>query len=349
MPLSLKPPRPGKSPNWTIRGTYLGVRLDESTGTPDEALARRILKVREREIERGRTAAPITADAPVGPSFVEAAVAYMEATGPDPFLGRFDAAAGKWASGLIPHFGDKPCAEIRQAEIDAAAIALYPNATPMTRNRQVYTPASAVLKHAGFDFKIRRPKGWRGKARVDWMQPEQAFRLMAVAKAADPEFGIFLAFLLYTGCRVGEALKLTCDRLTIGEAFAYLAETKNDDPRGIHLPPFLVAELANHPRGLDRGRSKVFRFVKCGRLYTLMREAKEKAGADVAFVTFHTLRHTWATWMRRYGRLDTRGLMATGAWRDAASAARYEHVVVSEEARKANLLPTPTKARRRAR
>jgi hypothetical protein len=45
--------------------------------------------------------------------------------------------------------------------------------------------------------------------------------------------------------------------------------------------------------------------------------------------------------MRRYAGLDTKGLVATGAWKDRKSADRYEHVVVSEEARRAELLPTP--------
>ncbi|WP_254021150.1 tyrosine-type recombinase/integrase [Mesorhizobium escarrei] len=111
----------------------------------------------------------------------------------------------------------------------------------------------------------------------------------------DAELGIFLVFLCYTGCRLNEGLRLTCDRLILGEAFAYIEQTKNDDPRGVHLPPYLVAQLANHPRGLDRGKQKVFRFRKCGRLYTLMAKAKEAAGPDLAFVSFHILCHTWAT------------------------------------------------------
>jgi hypothetical protein len=45
--------------------------------------------------------------------------------------------------------------------------------------------------------------------------------------------------------------------------------------------------------------------------------------------------------MRRFGGLDTRGLVGTGRWKDQKSAARYAHVVTTEEARKADLLPVP--------
>jgi hypothetical protein len=37
--------------------------------------------------------------------------------------------------------------KITQAALDAAAVALYPNGTPASRNRAVYTPFSAVRWH----------------------------------------------------------------------------------------------------------------------------------------------------------------------------------------------------------
>jgi hypothetical protein len=43
--------------------------------------------------------------------------------------------------------------------------------------------------------------------------------------------------------------------------------------------------------------------------------------------------------MRPYGGLDTRGLVGAGAWKDRKSAERYERVVVTEEAKRADLLP----------
>jgi hypothetical protein len=43
--------------------------------------------------------------------------------------------------------------------------------------------------------------------------------------------------------------------------------------------------------------------------------------------------------MRRYAKIDTRGLVATGNWRDVRSARRYEHVVPREEWQKVEQLP----------
>jgi len=331
MPLKLIEPRPGKTPNWYIRGTYLGVPVDRSSGSSEKAVAARFRTQLKYEIERGRLAQSGE------PTFLSAAVRYLKAGGDGRFLGSFDEETETW-SGLIGHFGETALRAIDQDAIDDAAHTLYPKGSAQTRNRQVYTPVSAVLKFAGRNDHIRRPKGWRGKNRVNWLWPEQAFHLFRTADEIDPEFGIFLRTLLYTGMRLSDGLWLMIGRVKLDEGYAYLEDTKNGEPRGVHLPPVVVAALKRHPRGLDR-QGRVFRFTKCGRLYELLGKVKAKAGKDYGFVTFHTLCHTYGTWMRRYAKLDLDGLVETQRWKDRASAAKYVHVDASEAARKADLLP----------
>jgi integrase len=321
MPLKLVPPRAGKSPNFTVRGTYLGVYVERTTGTADRSKARQVLNGIKRDIEGG------SFKSRKGLTFAAAAIAYIRAGGDDRFIGP-----------LNDHFGDTPADEIRQAEIDEAADKLYPGETAATRNRQVYTPMSAILKHNGIDFAIRRPKGAEGETRLDWLWPEQADKLFDAA-AFDPEFQIFLTLLTYCGPRLSEALSVKVDDVRLQESFAFIGKTKNGSPRPVHLPPVVVAALANHPRGMDRPGDRLFRFRKNGALYLLMDRVRSQASLPM-HVTFHTLRHTWATWMRRYAGLDVKGLVATGAWADEKSASRYGHVIVSEEARRSDLLPT---------
>ena len=322
MPLKLVPPREGKSPYWSVRGTYLRIYVDRSTKAPDRATAAKTLKLWKDEIEQGTFAK--TGE----PTFLDAAVNYMAETGNERFV-----------QPVVDYFGAKRLSEVDQQAIDQAAVKLYPEGTAQTRNRQVHTVVSAILKHAGVDAKLKRPKGWRGSKRTDWLKPDQAFRVFKAARKIDPEFEIFLVTLCYTGMRLTECLTMLVDQMELKERFAYVRESKNDDPRGVFLPPVVVAALKRHPRGLDRRGERVFRFTKCGRLYTLMRRVKAAAGPDVAFLTFHIFCHTYATWMRRYAGLDKTGLVATGRWRDEASVARYTHVVASEESQRAALLP----------
>jgi integrase len=83
----------------------------------------------------------------------------------------------------------------------------------------------------------------------------------------------------------------------------------------------------------------VFRFQKSGRIYHLLRQVSDAAGVKIGH---HMLRHTWATWMRRYGKLTREDLLDTGAWRDVQSIRRYDHADTSEAARAADLLPDVT-------
>lgn len=139
--------------------------------------------------------------------------------------------------------------------------------------------------------------------------------------------------------RLSEALRLTWNDTRLQDGYAYVPDTKNGEPRAVFLPPVAVAALGNLPA--DRG-GRPFRFAKSGHLYSLLKVAAIRAGIDLPDRSaFHVLRHTYATWMRRYAGLDERGLVGTGAWKDAKSVQRYVHVVVSEEAGRAALLPTP--------
>ena len=47
--------------------------------------------------------------------------------------------------------------------------------------------------------------------------------------------------------------------------------------------------------------------------------------------------------MHHYGELDTFGLVRTNRWKHPDSADRYRHTKVSEEARRADLLPVARK------
>lgn len=320
MPLKLIEPRPGKTPNYSIRGTYYGHNINRTTGTPDRKKAAKLLAKIKDEIERG-------AYTPRGSiTFAKAALSYLRAGGEPIYIGP-----------LAGHFGHKPLVEIDQEAIDEAAALLYPNTSNATRNRHVYTPLSAILKHAKVEFRIIRPKGAQGTVKTDWLTVEQAAQLLDTAQKQDAEFRTFLATLCYTGLRLSEALGIGCRDVNLAETTIFIARTKNELPRAVHLPPALIAELANHPRGLARGNERLFRFRKNGHLYNLMKAAKREAG--LPNVTFHTFRHTWATWMRRYAKLDTKGLVGTQAWKDEKSAARYQHVVVTEEAQRADMLP----------
>lgn len=341
MPLYLRAPIPGKTKNYEIRGSHLGVRVEESAQTGDERLAKQLLRKKERDIERGAVADKKEL------TFDEATERYLAAGGDGTYLFDKDAPEGEKTKPLLRHFADVPCSQIRQGEIDEAAGKLYPNETGATKNRSVYTPVSAVLKRAGYDFKIKRPKGWRGQRRTMWLRPTQAeavFKACLKIKAPEntrKEFRIFCIVLCYTGMRLSDALYgMRCANVDLEECTALLAKTKNDNPRTVHLPPRVVDELKQLPKPLEGRVGRVFRFHKSGVLRAKLIEALEIAGVVRSeSVAFHLFCHTWATWMRKYAGLTRDDLVDTDRWSDPESVKVYDHLVVSDVAKKADLLP----------
>jgi len=366
MPLTLRPPRPGKTPNYETRGTYLGVAVERSAGTPDKKIAQRQLRAIKRSIERGEFEQEALV-ASAEPTFLSGAVAYLKAGGEGKYLGPILEMTGAHA------LRDCLLREIDQIKINNAAATLYPKATPQTLNRQFYTPVSAVLKHVGVEGRIKRPKGWRGKRAKSWLEPEQAFALLPAASAVDQEFGLLCTTLLYTGMRISEALRAKLRHLDLDRAALYLPETKNGEARTVYLPPVVVSAFrAMPPRGsrptnatsarpLARGEpgrsridagvrflerqpdTKLFRFHQGGHLRKLLATAMSNAGLSFPPRQrgFHLFCHTYGTWMVRFGKLDNFGLTRTGRWKDPRSAEVYVHTQLNAEARLAARLPTP--------
>ena len=191
---------------------------------------------------------------------------------------------------------------------------------------------------------MRRPKGAKGRIVTDFLTPVDAFAIIDAAERIDTELALLLKFLLYTGVRLGEALALTWDSVSLEERSARILRSKNEDPRELLLRDDLCEALRSH----KKAHGRVFRFHQGGWLKELLVRAKlaacglsaparPKKGQKrrlpsyrLAWVNFHSFRHTWASWMRRYGGADLQALVATGNWRDLRSASRYAHAVARD-------------------
>lgn len=329
--LKVYPPRKAFSKNWRIRGTYLGVRVDQSSGAHKRSVAVAIRDEIEGKIERKEW---LPSQSGEDVSFAAAALSYIQ-TGGSP----------KYVAPLVKHFEGKSWKDIDQEAIDHSAVALRPAASPATRNRCVYTPIAAILRHKGLGLRIRRPPGAKGKPRTDYLIPDDAFRIIEAAETFDDEFAGLLQFLLYSGARLGEALALVWP--DIHEGAAYIRTSKNDDPRTVRLR----ADVASRLEARRKAAGPVFPFTYGGQLKVHLKRAtclacgvappernKPSPPHRLRWVNFHTFRHTFATWFRQAGG-DVHGLMATGNWRDPKSANRYTHVHAHAEWERVELFP----------
>ena len=132
-----------RTPNYRVRGTYLGVEVDRSTETHDQRKAQAFLGRLKDAIERGAFSSKQAM------TLAAAVTSYIQAGGENRFFGR-----------ILLHFGKLATVDaIDQAAIDAGAARVYPHATPGTRNRQFYTPLLAAIHHSGIATEFRRPRG----------------------------------------------------------------------------------------------------------------------------------------------------------------------------------------------
>ena len=172
-------------------------------------------------------------------TFAEAALSYLENGGNKRFLDK-----------VLEHFGTTALAKIDQDVIDKGARKIYPNVSAATRDRQFYTPTSAVLKHAakrGWCSQTIMERPEKAPGRIRWIIPEEAERLIAACNEA---LRPLVIFLLYTGARIGEALWLVWRDVDLTRGHVVFPidpergrRTKNNEPRGVPLHPRVRAAL----------------------------------------------------------------------------------------------------------
>jgi len=230
---------------------------------------------------------------------------------------------------IIDYFKSTPLSQIDQAGLERAVITLYPDAKASTRNRQFFTPVSAILKHAekmglASPKTITRPKQPQGKIR--WLTPEEAGRLI---ESCSPHMKPLVTFLFYTGARLSEALYLDWRNVDLENRRVSFVDTKNGEARGVPLHPVIINILANSlnksGRVFRRPDGHGYKIVKNagGQIKTGFNAACRRAG--IKNFTPHDCRHTFATWHYSRNR-DPRGLMELCGWKSERMVWRYAHI-----------------------
>jgi integrase len=251
---------------------------------------------------------------------------------------------------LIRELGLRKIGSIGQNDIELVAKKLGAGKSPSTTNRQIYTPAVAVLTYAA-------RKGWRPRpvisrpaqpaGRVRWITEAEAERLI---DAAADHLKPLVIFLLCTGARLSEALyldwrfvDLSRGQVIFANASAGGRGTKNDESRSVPLHPRAVAALASLPWSHDGAvfRRPAGKIKQAGRVWLAYEDRAGEGGgqiktawagmlkrAKISDFTPHDCRHTWATWHYAANR-DITALMQLGGWKSPEMVIRYAHVNTS--------------------
>lgn len=280
---------------WHYRGSVAGRRLRGTTKAQSKEIAERVAAGKENKQWKRHLDGP---EATL--TFAQAAMLYRSAGKSDRFL-----------RAIEDYWKDTPVREITAGAIRTSSIDLYPKAGPATRNRQAIVPAQAVINHAADHeycqhIRVKRfPVVRKAKAPATW---EWIEAFMHAAKK--PNLAALACFMFLTGARISQALKIKWGDVDFQSGEVLIRATdKGDNDRRAHMPPELIAALANIP---GERRGLVFEFKSRGNCRTQWAGACRRAG--IKYLSYHSCRHGFATGLLNKG-VSPVTVAKRGGWR----------------------------------
>lgn len=330
---------PGKRKNnryWIVRDTIGGQRIEVSTQETDRVRASEFANRLVARLLDGRT--PQAGEAV---TFKVAAGFYIAERKSRP--------AEVWRiERLYPHLGAKFCADIRRHDLIAAADALYPAGAAASKNRNVITPASAVLHYAA----DREWAPYRKFRRIEEIRPlprsvETSAAARLVAQATESKQRLFLLWLFCHGTRLSQTLSIRPAQIDLRARTFDILDTKTRQWLRLSIHPDVFELLANDPDVLRAAdpRARLWPWWQRWQVYRWLRPMARAAGVEF---TPHRARHSMATWMIDAG-VDLKSVMEAGGWRDIRSVMHYAGQKVERVRAAAERLPALTKRARTAR
>lgn len=292
---------------YSYRGTVAGRRLRGPTGTADKRIAERIAAEVEDKAWKSHLDGPGATL-----TFAQAAIAYRQAGRDERFLDQIE---DYWKDTLVP--------KITGEAIRQMARKLYPRGSNATMNRQGIVPAQAIINYAAElewcapirvkRFKVNAKK--KTPVTLGWVQ---AFAAQAVRDDLH-HLAALCVFMFGTGARRGEACALTWGDVELFKKTAVINQTKTDNQRIAHLPPAVVAVLANIPSN-RKPDALVFKYASGESVGQVWKNVVKRAGIEQ--LSPHCCRHGFATSMLQAGK-DPKTVQVSGGWKDVATVMKF--------------------------
>lgn len=281
---------------WYAEGTVGGKRIRRSLKTRSQAEAEEKVIQWAAKLQKAEIYGVESVSV-----FEQAALSYLKNGGDTRFI-----------EPLLKHFRGRALRSITPREIREAADILYPLSGPATKNRQVITPTRAIINHGhdeGLCKSIRvkqfqTPKPQRKAASPSWI-----IKFRREASAQDkPHLAALAWFMLETGARISEALKLEAKNLDKRKLKAKFETTKNGKTYEKAISRTLCDELMNLP-----SENTIFMYKSRHSVYGPWKSTCK--GAGIEYITPHQAgRHSFATLLRNNGE-DAISIAQAGGWK----------------------------------
>lgn len=169
-------------------------------------------------------------------------------------------------------------------------------------------------------------------ARQRFLTRDEAATLLSLLREQDKTLADMAEFSLLTGCRRGELFSMTWQDVSLDSASVLIRDPKNDEDRHLYLTTRAVEIIREQPIG--QPQEAVFRNKK-GRAYDhlpycwagVIKASGLNAGVvdNRLIVTWHSLRHTCASWLAIDGT-DLYKIAKILGHKDLKMTQRYSHL-----------------------
>lgn len=302
MSLRIVPPRAGRSPFYTIRGTFADRAIDASTKARDAEGAKRFKARLEIELARQEAEqyAPTT--------FKRAADLYIDYRNPV----KQDRA---YIKKLVAILGDRELSEIKQHMLVHAANSLYPEGQASTKNRNALMPAAAILHYAAENGLC----GYMQVRKFKEADPEPRSVTKDIARVlianSEGDMRKALVWLFCQGWRISDMLRVQRTHIDrkAGTVKYKISKTNKWRVKPLHADVLLT--LADD----DKDVGPLFPWKNKDAFYRELEPLCEKL--KIHF-TPHMARHSFATWRVNDGA-SLQEIMEAGGWESIKSVMRY--------------------------
>lgn len=186
--------------------------------------------------------------------------------------------------------------------------------------------------------------------RKRYLTTSEAELLLTQAAKNDPLMHDVILTALYTGLRRSEIATLAIWRLDLDQRLIHVLDAKSGQDETVDFPDHLADVLQGRIKG-KRPAELVFPARGGGELKSISQRFKKladdaglnaQATEDRDKVVFHTLRHTYISWLV-IGGTDLRTVQQMARHRSLEMTMRYAHLAPSSTKRAAARLPQPGK------
>jgi integrase len=319
-----------KGENWFIDYRVQGVRKRKKIG-PSYQVAKLALKDVQVKIAQGK----IGIEEPKKVPFREFALEYAEYCKVNKAKNTYKRDSYTIKAHLIPFFGSRFLHTITVKEIERYKAERLGKVKPETLNRELNTLKHLFRMAVEWGYTKENPAKSVKKVRVAETSPrfldkEEVPRLLDACLEHTPEIYPLVVTGLHTGMRIGELLNLRWEDIDFGRETLTVSSreewhTKNYESRTMALREEIrrVLEPTKEAKGL------VFRpdGAKERNLYHYLSKKLDRAAkaAGLADVTWHTLRHTFASHLVMSG-VDLPSVQKLMGHRDIKTTMKYAHL-----------------------